>query len=387
VAQSGLILVPAFARPLGATGIWKEKERPAMSRASRGFTLVEMLVVISIIAVLAALLLPAVQAARETARRMFCGNNLRQLALAVQSFEASKEKLPPSRSFPMIPAKNYTKPSVWNEFTDTQPNHTMTWVYHILPEIERQDLRDKIDEYYSTKLPMHYLYNYGPGLISTIKLVQCPSDEADSNQQEPSCQISYAGNGGVPDLFTPHLTNGFDWPQNGVFNSWLKGAPPPIGQDKHKIHDKASLSDITKGDGTANTIMFVENSDLEDWNYAPTEFHACIVWDDDFDGENLHQLLNRNPPQGPKGDVRFVNSHDSVPYARPLSGHPTGFVVAFCDGHTQFIHEGLDYRVYMLLMTSHGSKYEPAGTKFDPNNPQHVRIRNFQSTPIPEGSY
>ena len=65
-----------------------------MSRRNRAFTLVEMLVVISIIAVLAALLLPAVQAARETARRMVCGSNMRQVVLAMQTFNSNKEFLP-----------------------------------------------------------------------------------------------------------------------------------------------------------------------------------------------------------------------------------------------------------------------------------------------------
>ena len=61
----------------------------------RAFTLIELLVVIAIIAVLIALLLPAVQAAREAARRAQCANNLVQLGLAIQNYEASHERLPP----------------------------------------------------------------------------------------------------------------------------------------------------------------------------------------------------------------------------------------------------------------------------------------------------
>ena len=66
-----------------------------MQRRKIGFTLVELLVVIAIIGVLVALLLPAVQSARESARRMRCGNNLKQLALALQNYESANKVLPP----------------------------------------------------------------------------------------------------------------------------------------------------------------------------------------------------------------------------------------------------------------------------------------------------
>ena len=51
----------------------------------------------------------------------------------------------------------------------------------------------------------------------------------------------------------------------------------------------------------------------------------------------------------------------AVPYARPLSGHPTGFMVAFCDGRVKFVSESINYMVYCRLMTSEGKKYLPAG--------------------------
>jgi prepilin-type N-terminal cleavage/methylation domain-containing protein len=65
------------------------------NRISRGFTLVELLVVIAIIGVLIALLLPAIQAARESARRMQCTNNMKQLGIGCLNFESAKKQLPP----------------------------------------------------------------------------------------------------------------------------------------------------------------------------------------------------------------------------------------------------------------------------------------------------
>src|SRR5687767_4997840 len=75
-----------------------------MLRKSQAFTVVEMLVVISIIAMLMALLLPAVQAARETGRRIQCSNNLKDVGVAIKEYEMSKQHLPPSRAFPSAPA-------------------------------------------------------------------------------------------------------------------------------------------------------------------------------------------------------------------------------------------------------------------------------------------
>jgi len=349
-----------------------------MVRRARAFTLVEMLVVISIIAVLAALLLPAVQAARETARRVQCQNNLRQIALAFQTFEADKEYLPASRSFPTIPKKYYPdtfKPASWNSITGVQPNHTMTWVYHILPQIERQDLRDVIDNVYITAYQKNqpqqaYVWGLFSGGQGTVKLVRCPSDEADEQTQGQDMQLSYAVNGGLPDQLPPHPTYGFDWPANGASDNRLKG-----GFDTHKIY-YTTLGDINKGDGTTNTILLAENSDLEDWNYAPTEFHACIVWDDEDDPR---QTINKLDPPSSMTQM-FQGQIDMVPFARPKSGHPTGVVMAFCDGRTQFVHESLDYTVYARLMTSDGRKYKRAGL----NVSQPNSLANQQ---VPIGEY
>src|SRR5437773_12049523 len=94
-------------------------------RTRRAFTLVELLVVIAIIGVLVALLLPAVQMARESARRTQCSNHLKQLGLAAQNFNDVRGWLPPSR--------------VSNDGTDSANQNWLTWAVIMLPYVEQQN--------------------------------------------------------------------------------------------------------------------------------------------------------------------------------------------------------------------------------------------------------
>jgi prepilin-type N-terminal cleavage/methylation domain-containing protein len=101
-------------------------------RNQRGFTLVELLVVIAIIGILVGLLLPAVQAAREAARRMSCGSNIRQVALALQNYESAFKRFPTSVNYG--PGRGpYTTP------------YHHTWLTAILPQMEQTNAYNNID--------------------------------------------------------------------------------------------------------------------------------------------------------------------------------------------------------------------------------------------------
>ena len=207
-----------------------------MSRVSRqrgsGFTLVELLVVIAIIGVLVALLLPAVQAAREAARRMSCSNNLRQISLATHNFHDSNRFFPPDR----ITARY------------------VTWSVLILPYLEQGNLFEKWN---TTKT---YYAHSAEIRQSQIKLYYCPSRrppkgvsvddpaKGDTNQNganlSPGALGDYASSAGVT---PPSNWNGAE--SNGVMILGVQNAD-------RSWSGRTRMAMIT--DGTSNTTLVGE---------------------------------------------------------------------------------------------------------------------------------
>ena len=107
-----------------------------MSRRRSGFTLVELLVVISIIAMLASLLMPAVNRAREAARRTQCINNMRNVALAMMQYDTAKQKLP-GWANNLCPNPQFGMQVTGDQAPSTYPS---SWVFELLPYIEKGDL-------------------------------------------------------------------------------------------------------------------------------------------------------------------------------------------------------------------------------------------------------
>jgi type II secretory pathway pseudopilin PulG len=357
-----------------------------------------MLVVITIIAVLAALLLPAVQMAREAARRMTCSNNLRNLCLAAQQFESTRGHLPASRTFYPMPKTQYSPPASWTAHTQAT-----TWVHQLLPNLERDDLRISLEKLLerinkgSNETMQHIVTDINGNPVDTrLAVLLCPSDRPDVGN--PRSQMSYGCNGGLPDnLDLPNPQLGFDHPANGALDNRLKGSGTP---DANLRVYKTSLGQISQFDGTTHTILFGENSDLETWIHRMevmdangtqvpnplTEFHACLVWED----TGPTQVLNKGLLEA--GDYLNFQQYPAA-YARPSSMHPTGFHLAFADAHVKFVSETLPYNVYMQLMSSNGKKYAQAGQPLPPKlpnpppNPPANQIQNIQiiqQTPVSE---
>ena len=136
---------------------------------SRAFTLVELLVVITIIGILIALLLPAVQAAREAARRVQCQNNLKQLGLALLNYHAAHNVFPPSG--------NWDRAGGANIDTENEGRVSQNWVISILPFLEQQALYDAFDlsKYISDSANQ-------PARGTRLTVMLCPSDSYNRKQ-------------------------------------------------------------------------------------------------------------------------------------------------------------------------------------------------------------
>jgi len=137
-----------------------------------GFTLVELLVVIAIIGILVALLLPAIQAAREAARRISCQNNVKNLALAVLNYENQRKGLPAAAT--TAP----TSGEQWGSVDDLETDYS--WIVRILPQLEEQALYDKFVLNKKTKVdaPEPNLINAGNPQSAQPAPLLCPSDSA-----------------------------------------------------------------------------------------------------------------------------------------------------------------------------------------------------------------
>ena len=333
------------------------------SPSPRGFTLVELLVVIAIIGILVALLLPAVQSAREASRRSACVNKTKQLALACLNFESSNGALPYAR-----------KVDRWDAYT---------WTQLILPQIEHQDVQDLYHDLFANE------GNYRPAgdadadkrtaRHTQIPLFYCPSDQTPvPNEMDTATwgfwRGNYRGCTGTGDMYgdSPIPDDPGPWgpgalavrSQQGSTKFWrrLSGQPP----------EQVKLGQIV--DGTSKTMLISEGLaplSITGWGGALGE----VIYGN-MGGAVYTATISPNSgepdrPWGPcpdsLGDLEYAAPCLTVgagpwgafstgvrTYVTARSYHPGGVNVANVDGSVSFIVDSIDLLVWRASGTRDG---------------------------------
>lgn len=339
-------------------------------RVRGGFTLIELLVVIAIIGVLVSLLLPAVQSAREAARRAQCSNNLKQIGLALNSYQTQ---------FGILP---WTQATTLNWFADplNYGNEQMSWssLTLLLPNMEAGNIHNTINFSFGVNWPdiggaQNDRYN-GTAIRTVVASFLCPSDGALTGQN------NYAASNGL----------NYDWWSRPGFAGALSRPQP--GRPHNTID--------TIKDGTSMTIAFAERSrgdgdgsqksksDIyvvgSGWNMPTTgNYNVSAPQSQQFLRSytaECNQIANTNPGQtfdwagaywgaGLYGQTIYngaltPNSKDvdcspwmtAIGMFSPRSEHPGGVNIVMVDGSVKFIKDSINQQVWWGLNTCRGKE-------------------------------
>ena len=298
----------------------------------KGFTLVELLVVIAIIGILIALLLPAIQAAREAARRMNCTSNQKQICLGITSYEDSLGNYPCSR----VGADTTTNPS---------KSVGQSGFVSLLPYVELQSVYDMFDTRVGlwTVGGVDYSVNYPVAEIRPPVFV-CPSDDSPAYQELSSCNAatgSYAFCAG-----TIWAKAGGTEPLTGVSTGPTEAKYANNGVFYYQSHH--SNRDVS--DGLSQTIFIGEVVD------TATKSSANL-WTRGARDKDCHRTTY-NP----------INTVDYETWGYPYtsgsyyiasafaSRHAGGANFGFGDGHVEFLSETIDMIVYQSMSTRAGGE-------------------------------
>ncbi|MEX1039942.1 MAG: DUF1559 domain-containing protein [Pirellulaceae bacterium] len=202
-----------------------------------GFTLVELLVVIAIIGVLVALLLPAVQQAREAARRMSCSANFKQVALAIHNYHDTHLVFPVGAG-------------IGGGCSGTTEKHMFSWGVHLLPYIEQSARYNQIDFTLATNDPVNYESSTNPqGGLGPVTTYICPSNPQSDLMINPGFSALLEA---VPRTDMAGVTDSRDW----RCNAGAGVRPRPDGNGALVAWSKIRFKDII--DGTSNTLIIGE---------------------------------------------------------------------------------------------------------------------------------
>lgn len=320
-------------------------QRDISARPAAGFTLVEILVVIAIIALLVGLLLPAVQAARGAARRTQCGNNLRQLALACLQYERSEGTFP----------------------SGGEQSVELGWHCLILPFIEQQALYDQFDfrpdvgTYQSLPPQANKL---GPTVhrVATFLCPSCPEDKSvlARHADENNRPCSACGNERIPNTTSP------PWASAGVdaYTTHYIGVLGPIGTNPRTNQPYPSTPDATHGAQATGGILIVNRrvsaARIRD-GLSNTLLAGEIAWSryPRFRAWNRGATLAGSAMASSKTIQSALNSGvDGLLFNQGAWGsdHPGGTFFCRADGSTTFVADSISFPTLLALASREGGE-------------------------------
>lgn len=319
-----------------------------------GFTLVELLVVIAIIGILISMLLPAVQAVREAARRTQCLNNMRQLGLSLHNYESAHRAFPPSRLEPddqAIPSSQTAKSRAESAF--------QSWTTLLLPYIEQANLGSKFD-YDAAWFDANASDNFSV-IATNLAIYKCPSSPSVGSADPYHCVGAAAGDyGSINEVKRKVFTDVL-----GVNDPGLAGRTGLLAK-----FEKNPISAVS--DGTSNTLYVAEcagqpevyiasgKMTMEDFSrYSDDKvanFNGNLVptdgtgWADPDCGFSINGASNDGLD---KSGPRMINA---INVSEAYSFHEGGANFAMADGSTHFLSDSIDARTFVALCTRAGGE-------------------------------
>jgi len=286
----------------------------AKKKSSAGFTLVELLVVIAIIGILIGMLLPAVQAVREAARRSECMNQVRQLPLAALNHESALMRLPNGAEHSSLVGQNNDPQSLgWG------------WRTKILPYMEQGNIFDGLDLSVACNTSTNVAF-----VEQSVGAFICPSDQLLADARHPISGVempmsSYLGNGGSIE---------WSFVQTNPFTDGILMRSPDLN------HRGITLGDIS--DGTSNTFFCGETL-----SYAALQGNP-FVWDPAMyaataNGTTASRTLSQVRTGHGQFNPDWETASDTILRNSYASNHTGGAVFAFMDGSTHFIADSIEH--------------------------------------------
>ncbi len=323
---------------------------PRNRRRAWGFTLVELLVVITIIGILISLLLPAVQAAREAARRMQCSNNLKQIALASHTYAALKRVFPPGGIQTAVLGQNG-----WNRPQVPDFSTNFTWPTMILPEIDQKNVYSMYD---FTQSPVTEVNAIARSQVITTYV--CPDDQIQIDEPRPG-EIGGGTTGvGNWDVYSRlRLNYAANYGNTGYMQQNMNGVTFLGGF----FTDGTAYSSAYIRDGLSNTLAFSEV--LPVWGpqyWGPPGDGMVAEGGQAFEGyltpnsTSPDVVANICETQRVMNVPCIVDMDDSNQTIASRSPHTGGVNSALGDGSIRFITDAIDVVTWRALCSSRGAE-------------------------------